>query len=365
MLGATSAIAGADLLSSSCGPSGQVLLRRPVLKWIVWGDKGSRIAKIECNLNGRPVPASYDEGERVAFVRLSQPLPTGSYRVEMRAHTSDDIVFRKQWEFAVRPDALDAIEQPTTLQRTILDHVNDIRAELRLPPAKPNDLLNFCAQRHSDYLAANSATGHYQKEGLPLFFGATPTDRLAACGYTGSSSEVVIFGRSDLRGSIEKLFTAPYHRLPFMQPSPVEVGGGSAGERVVVLFGGDSGDGVVVSPYDGQRNVATKWVDLERPDPLRIHPGLDRPIGYPIVFSCFTNDYQRIRLVSARLQVAANGTDVPIAINSPDNDSELTDSVFLLPRTPLSPETTYKASVEITLPNGARAAKIWKFTTRS
>lgn len=182
-------------------------------------------------------------------------------------------------------------------------------------------------------------------------------------------------GRS-VTEAVTELFDAPYHRQAFLAPGTPDLGVGvtAAGfgyKRVVLAVGGrEDARNVLVYPVDGQRNVSISWHNAERPDPLRMHTR-ERTVGYPITFFYGVGMAGRdeIRLVRATL-ATAEGRPVACFVNSGDNDVHLQNGVFLLPRRPLQPNTTYVALVEATTPAGflrsrRDLSRQWRFTTGS
>lgn len=364
LIGLASAFAGnavADVFSRSFGPKGVLFVDRPTLRWQVWAEKGVELTKAWVRLDGELIQAAYDRNQRIAFWTPPQAWQPGAYSIEMVVSTDDGMTVRKQWKIEVRrPPVLGA---PSPEVGAVLAEVNAFRRGLGLEDAYRLGELERAAQAHADYLIANSRTGHYQAPNEKLFTGATPGERLNAFGYVGGSMEVVHFGRSTVPESVASLIAAPYHRFAFMQPGRVPMGSAFGSQRLVIDFGEGEGAKVLAHPFNGQRGVPTVWRGNERPNPLRLHPEIQSPPGYPIVFGRFAMNPYRIQFVSAQLIESATRSQVPICVNHPGNDDELTDAVILFPKQPLAPDTEYRASVACKGEDGQSFQQTWTFRT--
>lgn len=363
-LSLATSMAHASLWSRAAGPKGQLMISRPLLQWQVWGDKGSIVTKVWCKVDGIEIPSKYVDSARRIEAQPPSQLRLGEHKIEMGATSSDEITVRKDWTVSVVANAQTTIPETSSDQELVLRKVNDFRAALGLQPVTANRSMCAAARQHAKYLSENRLTGHYQGEGNPNFVGVTPDDRLNAFGYVGGSMEVVQSGRANLDEALDLLIGAPYHRQAFLAGGEVEAGGSQFGERLVIVFGDIRAPQTIVHPYDGQRGAPLSWNGNERPNPLRIHKALSTPTGYPIVFSRATSDPKPIRFQEASLSEMPAGLPVDVAINSPENDTQLTDSVFLIPVKPLKVRTTYRVSVAAVSPNGEDIGRTWTFTTR-
>jgi hypothetical protein len=292
---------------------------------------------------------------------MSKGLPPGKHRVECRVTIDRRAVFRQAWETEVVAGALEEFPPPNKEQIEALEVANEYRRTLGLVDFRPEPCLSAASLRHSQYLAMNREGGHLQKRGLPGFFGETSGDRVTAFGWTESSWEGVTHGEENVRRAVVNLFDAPYHRLPFMQPGVVAFGSGRVQDKTTLEFGGTKEKGLVVSPADGQRFVPRLWDGIERPDPLRIHEFAEQPVGYPIVFAYF--DHETKGLSEVKTSLTLDDKPVPSYVNTPQNDNELTNAVFIMPIKPLKPLTLYKVSVSAKNGAGAPLQKSWSFTT--
>jgi hypothetical protein len=312
-------------------------------------------------VGSRRLEAKYDSRERRVVVDLDGALEPGPHRITVWAKLRDGQTISKSWLVSVSTDALMALPEASESQRRAMSAVNRFRAGLGLEPVRMDDRLNTASVYHSRYLARNGTTGHYEDSGKPGFTGSEPGDRHMAFGWVGSSWEAVAFGSTDENESIQNLIDAPYHRIPFMQPGELAFGSGYADHRLTTAFSMSSQRATLVYPADRQVRVPLRWAYRERPDPLRLHPGAKRPVGYPIMLVHFAPETETLEVRSAKL-MDAQGSTVPTFLNTPQNDDELKNAVVLIPKLPLSPDSVYTASVEASTPGGD-VLRTWSFRT--
>lgn len=314
------------------------------------------------SVNGSSVKSRYDQANRVLVYTPEHPLAAGTYKVSCKVVVDDFMPVKKEWSFVVAAGATTALPAPNADQEHTVQLVNRIRADMGLPAYRIDSRLCAAAASHTAYLERNGLTGHYQRPGDPGFTGQTPADRMDSFGFAESSWEGVDYSSRTPEASIQRLFDAPYHRLPFMQPGMAAIGAGFVPSHMTVDFGVSEISGVVVSPAPDQRDIPLSWSAVERPDPLRVS-GLHGVVGYPIVFSYFSPNNEKLRVKSASLETAS-GEKVPFGLNTPDNDDHLDFAAFLIPNKPLMPHTTYRVRVEARTASGDDVSKTWSFTTR-
>ena len=301
LLGLSGAAYGSDTeaFARVFGPKTTMLLARPTLRWEIWAGKGGAVTSQTMTINGRQVKSRYDLKQRAVIFTPAEPFPPGEYKVQCRVVIDDSLVANKEWKFSVAPNASASLPPPDADQQRAFAGANSYRAALGLPPFQRDDQLNAAALAHSRYLALNNTTGHFQKPGRPGFVGEQPGDRLEAFGFVDESWEDVSYGSPTPEASVQNLFEAPYHRIPFMQPGPVLLGTGFAERRLTMEFGGSKAEGVVVSPAAGQANVPTSWDGNERPNPLRLHDA-SGIVGYVVVFSFWGSEQYRLDVQEAQ-----------------------------------------------------------------
>jgi hypothetical protein len=208
-------------------------------------------------------------------------------------------------------------------------------------------------------MRANRTAGHGLTPGGEGYTGRTPGDRASHFGYRGSNSEAVAWGDFGVEDMVQGLFDAPYHRVLFMQPRTPDFGGSYLQGTLCIKFGGETGNGVVVSPADGAQNVRPYWDGIETPDPLR-GTGLHGAVGYPIVLAAFGTSAEGFRFVSAKL----SGPDgaVKARVLHPGNDEHADRAVIVIPHKPLAKDTRYTVVIAYANSSGAREARS-TFTT--
>lgn len=366
---AGAAPSAAQWLSYPPSPVGALRIARPTIRWQVWRADDTPIRGVTMSVNGAPVPAVYHAEQRALVYDPPQPLSPGSYEIVCRVVAKGTPPISRTWRFAIAPDAVLALPPPNTLQRTAHQVANRLRERLALPPFRLDARLCAAAAAHSRYLARNRRTGHIEWPGTPGFVGVLPAYRRAVFGYAGNGYEDVSYGNRSVAAAVTALFDAPYHRIPFLQPGVVDLGAGRVGRHTTLEFGASEAEGVVVYPVEGQRNVPVAWDGKETPNPLRLHSRAGSghrpvrgPVGYVITFVRFSADRSPIRVADATLTTAA-GKPVPCYRNTPENDRQLRYAALLIPKRPLQPHTTYRASVTAYGAHGEVLSRTWSFTT--
>ena len=363
LLNVPATLLASEAHSRAFGPQSIVRVSRPTLRWEVWPGEGSRLTSAMMTVNGQQVTPKYDENKRVLIYTPTRPLEAGTYEVSCKVVVDDCLPVHKDWKFKVASEALTSLPEPSSEQIKQVDEVNEIREHLGLPPMQIDARLCAAAMAHTNYLARNGMTGHYENADDPGFVGNSPGDRLDAFGFAQSSWEGVDFGPQTADDSVQRLYAAPYHRIPFMQPGSPAVGAGFMPSHMTIDFAMSEETAVEVSPADGQKGIPLAWHGPEMPDPLAIH-SVGGVCGYPIVFAYFTPNMDKIVVDGASLDTAL-GAKVPFWLNSPKNDSELQFGAFVLPKEPLQPNTGYVVTVKAHTQSGEDISKTWKFVTGS
>ena len=136
-------------------------------------------------------------------------------------------------------DSKEAIKQS-------IDYLNFLRNKAGLWGLTNNNFLNKSAFNHSKYLVINNLYGHDENECYSGFTGITPTDRGEYVGYNGFVMENISYGERNVQESIDKLFSAIYHRFGFLGFTIDEIGMSAcfsenfSNERVFVYNMGNS-----------------------------------------------------------------------------------------------------------------------------
>ncbi|HEY3367469.1 MAG TPA: S-layer homology domain-containing protein [Symbiobacteriaceae bacterium] len=142
------------------------------------------------------------------------------------------------------------------------------------------------------------------------------------------------------------------------------MGFGHAGEYAVIDAGpGANAAGTAAWPYPGQTGVPTAWVQHERPNPLRLYPGVSQPVGPVVTLTFGTARPKRLTLETAVL-TGPDGNAIPVMTFAPGNDAELNDTVSIIPKQPLTPGTTYRVHLAGAFEAGSYD-RTWSFTTAS
>lgn len=354
------------------GPTGSVGLARPTIGQQLLLDPGESISKAEMWLDGRPVPVQVDPGGLVSYTP-DAPLSPGTHTVKLsiQVETGEPGYYyplrTTQFSFQVVDGAIAVLPDPDPESLRALAWVNKYRAAAGLAPMTYDQSLGLAAAGHARYLAENHLQGHYQQPGTPLYFGYAPADRVSYYGYVGGVSEVVHFvdrAEEAVDGWMETI----YHRIPLIHPGNRVMGYGHAGREsranVIEAGPGDDADQTVLWPHPGQTGVPVQWSGLEEPDPLRLYPGTEGPVGYTVTLT-FGRAPTHLTLRTAAM-TGPGGAGVSVMRFSPENDEHLRDTVALIPYKPLQPGSTYSVRLAGTVDYGEGPVaydRQWSFTT--
>jgi len=109
-----------------------------------------------------------------------------------------------------------------------LAYLNKIREHTGLTALKSNKALENAAASHAKYLVQNQTNGHYEKSGKYSYTGRTPSNRIIKAAYPSRFvMENLSVNTSGPVKSIDKLFSAIYHRFVFLNLDKDEIGIGT------------------------------------------------------------------------------------------------------------------------------------------
>lgn len=360
-------------------PTGTLGVSRPVIGQRFVLDPGDKYSSAEMWLDGRRVTPSWDPATRYVTYRPGEPLAPGKHHVKLvvrfepaRAGWYYSPVVG-EYDFTVAPDALASLPAPDPEARFAAQYLNTFRVAAGLPPVTADPALTMAAARHAAYVAeAKDRDAHVEKPVTPLYTAAEPWDRARYYGYwqDWGVGEVVAY-EGPAEAAIDAWLATLYHRIPLVNPGNTEIGFGHAGgERLAEVIDAGPGAGAAAEatsvpwPYRGMTNVPTSWSGAESPDPFRLYPGVSGPVGYTVSLT-FSPRPDRLELGSADL-AGPGGAEVAVMTFSPGNDDKLADTVAMIPRAPLEPETAYTARLTGTVTYGSVARpfdETWSFTT--
>jgi hypothetical protein len=267
-------------------------------------------------------------------------------------------------------------------QLTAWEAFEAVRMEAGLPMPRQDDALNAASQAHADYFALHAAqyesTGLNPHEENPAweegFSGTGIGERLSFHGASGGSGwgEVMAFTGTEaaaVHGWVDTL----YHRIPFVHPNTTSWGFGIAngGTKCEVM---DYSLGTAVAlgatnwevaghlgvpwPAPNATEVDTSWNGAESPQPP-LPQGESYPSG-PIITLSFASG-TALSLTSATLSSPVG--DVPVQVQTPDNDPWLSSTWSLYAYAPLDAMSTHTVTVE-GIVNAEPYEASWIFTTR-
>lgn len=294
-----------------------------------------------------------------------------------------------------------------------LVYLNKIREHTGLIALKPNKALEKAAASHAKYLVQNQTNGHYEKSGKYSYTGRTPSKRVIRAGYPSQfvmENLSVNIIRADK--SIDKLFSAIYHRFVFLNLDKDEIGIGSYFTKkkrriksAYVYNLGLSGishlcqksfkmtngeyymknickqnnkmiprsrfreekdyirrknKDVIVYPYANQKHIWPAFYN-ESPDPLPKY----KVSGFPISVQFNPANFNTVKLKAFRLydEKGKELKKTKILQNKNDHNHLFSKLEFaLMPLTRLEFGTTYTVVFEA-VADGRKVKKRWSFTT--
>ncbi|MEO3947556.1 stalk domain-containing protein [Gorillibacterium sp. CAU 1737] len=367
-------IAGAEqaaIYSWPAVPSGTIGIARPDIQMKVTFP-GLSLSGYQMKVNHQSVPVSYHSQTSSFLYTPPTNLAAGAYSVELVLQFKGYLPKTYSWSFVVKAETVQTASidsTPSSDREEAMKAVNQLRSSLGLSPVIWNDKLNRTASSHADYLAVNQTVSHEEVPGKPQFFGRSLSDRIAYYGYANVRvyEDISMQPNGTASTAVAELYAAPYHRIPFLDPSVKEIGYARSGSYHVLLFGAESPSAspqLVVSPMG--KDVAPDWEGHEVPDPLRLHPGMSYPIGYPIVASVHGENVVRVIPVEGTLK-QDSGEVVPLRTNSSEQDAFVSNEVLFLPETSLKANARYQAKIvlEAVFKDGSRKTytKQWTFET--
>jgi uncharacterized protein YkwD len=328
---------------------------------------------------GKPVDAwvsspekpAHDRAQRntVALIAKAPLQASRVYRVQIAARL-DGEPWSKTWAFATEDDA----DARGIWAKKALDRVNAYRKQAGVPPVVMEASLSQGCRAHARYLALNldqpavaGLGAHDEDPNLPGF---SEEGRKA-----GKASDIAIGDHGPLDG-IDAWMATLYHRVPLLEPNLKAVGYGCARARrlgwVAVMNVSAGKDRTLPRPHP---------VFYPAPDqagvPLHFPAGGEEPnpipdstagrAGFPV--TAFFPETAPLKSASAVLTDPA-GKEVAVWFSTPEVPANPKfikhqgNTVCLIPRDPLKPNTTYHVVMR-----GRQGDKPWdkewRFTTAS
>jgi len=100
-----------------------------------------------------------------------------------------------------------------------LNYLNALRQKSGLTPFSSESHLARAAQNHSNYMRNNHKYGHSESSSYAGFTGTSPAPRAIYAGYSSKYvGENISYGTATVKGSIDNLLSAIYHRFGFLNP---------------------------------------------------------------------------------------------------------------------------------------------------
>ena len=351
-------------------PQGEVGIATPEIGWKIFIEE-NQLEEAQFIVNGIKYTPEYNLDRNGLFLNLDTPL-SGVIDVTARIKLKRYNWIEKSWSFTISKSSLATLPLPNQVQLNALDYANDYRYIMKLPLFESNSALNMSAQVHANYQTTVGELTHYQSSGNPSFIGESVQDRAAYYGFNGMVAEDISYNtKPSIQKSVDDLFDAPYHRIPFLNPALDRLGYGEKQYYSVLNFGSviqPKESTIVAYPGDGQVEVPIEWENYETPDPLRFYPNAPKKVGYPIMVGIYGGETESIQLIDAKL-INSTGQEVPAYINSPQTDDHLSQEVIIIPQSPLKTNSKYRVEVSLQAINrngeSTSYQKSWSFTTES
>ena len=251
-----------------------------------------------------------------------------------------------------------------TAQEQAIARLNELRAHARVPPVEVDAALQQAAEAHAAYYAENGFTGHYQVPSGAGFTGASPSERIAAAGFTGQcTGESASSIGGDPVAAVDALVNSVYHRTIMLHPALTLAGYGQSVGGSVFNFGGcldgaPDVDRLFIYPGDGQADVPIYFLPrTERPNPL---PDVEGYVGSPI--SVGVSPWLQAPLEFSRVQIV-DQAGVPLSFRRVDDDSW----AYFMTELPLGAGQTFTVSIagEAVGSDVGTFARTWTFSTQS
>jgi hypothetical protein len=267
------------------------------------------------------------------------------------------------------------------------NRLNEIRLSAGLGMLAQNAAMDQAAQAHADWIIANDSFTHEEVEGTAGFTGTHWWLRDEAFGYVPIEGGEIMVGPVRGAAGVDALISTVYHRAGMLAFLPVDVGIGWSGLAAPSISmplvidmtrpGLDTTrglgqlpqaiiDGVAIWPINGAQGVPLR-LGLELPNPVPSQDVLT--LGMPL--SITVDPEQRVTISAFTLVDSGTGSTVATLTLTSQNDwNGLVPQSFAaaIPLAPLSPNTTYSASVSGTMTGamtGFRTtfSRSWSFKT--
>lgn len=251
-----------------------------------------------------------------------------------------------------------------------IKNFNRARENAKLPPCAWSFEFSYGCTLHARYLGKN---GYNNFRTVEEYHSEDPNNPYYSKEGDAAArrSDISSF---DIERSVQLWLDTLYHRIPMLHPGLKTIGTGMWDETIDTTTPScldlQSGLGplsskepvYVVYPAADQTSVEIRFAQAgEKPKPV---PEQDeRKLGYPVTLTFYT--YHKITRVEAKL--TALGQEVACHVSTPEKptnpDAPFSNTICLLPRQPLAPQTKYTVSISCEL-DGRAFSKEWSFTTR-
>lgn len=268
------------------------------------------------------------------------------------------------------------------------NYLNDLRSSLGLGKLNYSSELTKSAANHVNYMTLNSSVSHFEKQELPGFTGATPSDRAIAVGYNSTVvGEGISYGIDKVE-AIDLLLNSVFHRSSILNQSWRDVGSASfatsSGVSLVTFQYGyktpqrNASDFILTYPSNGQNNVAlgmcgeNPWPFPEvvmaqactNPKVVNGNIMYEMKVGYPV--SLAIEERKELKVTKFQIFEAGSNTALPtwLLIHNGTPESPSKNEAYIATKGGLKPNAKYEVSFSGTS-DGFAFNKNWSFTTKS
>ena len=242
-----------------------------------------------------------------------------------------------------------------------LGMANDFRRRHGLAELKLAQSMSQMAASHARFMSSNNFLTHIQDPTMPNFVGRTLADRAEKFQCEGPLGELVGYSSRSVDDAFYSICDSPVHRAKLLRPGSLSFGAGSEAEFVCVIVGGTPLDQPVVSPPKDSTNVKTQWSSAK--DFAGTQSGPDSLLcGYPAV--CVLPAITGVDGLNVKVTMASEGKpSLDVKVLGSHNSPYFSDAVAIVPLAPLSGETRYTVTLDVTWSGQGAYSTKWSFTT--
>jgi uncharacterized protein YkwD len=309
-------------------------------------------AEVPCWFSSPDKPANADfpaqQGNTVCLIPKAPLAANTVYRVHFQGHRAGQ-PWDKTWQFTTGSGGL----SPADATRTVLERLNEYRAQAGLGAVTLDEALSRGCQFHAEYLVKN--TEILLKKNAPVNDEDPDLPGFTRDGLRAALQSDVFTNAPVPVTQIDDLMATFTRRVFLLDPNLQRIGFGCSHDRgrgwrcVLDTVGGRSESHIVLYPGPKQDDVPT--VGLDAVKDINGKPGFPITVTFP--------RQTKLRNADAVLK-DAQGKSVDVVVTVPEQASRI---VAVYPRAALQTGRTYAVTVSV-IANGAEWRQEWQFTTK-